>query len=30
VDDRAQLLVGDTVLAANCSVDVLSEHAPDE
>ena len=30
VDDRAQLLVGDTVLAANCSVDVLSENAPDE
>jgi len=29
-DERAQLLVGDALLAANCSVDVLSEHAPDE
>ena len=29
-DDRTQLFVGDSLLAANCSVDVLSEHAADE
>ena len=28
--ERLQLLVGHSLLAANCSVDVLSEHTPDE